>query len=85
MIAEGAYSKVYLAFNCTSGETMAVKQVAIDHMKGSLMIKKIADALRSERQILRRLAHENIVDYLGFEENPETINMCVYPRPSILL
>jgi serine/threonine protein kinase len=81
MIGKGTYGKVYLAFNATSGEIMAVKQVELpstpaDRMKRNL--KEIVDALRSERETLRQLDHENIVQYLGFEENTETVNVCVH-------
>lgn len=62
---------------------MAVKQVDLpltpsDRMKKEL--KAFVDALRSERQTLRQLDHENIVQYLGFEENTETVNVYVHFR-----
>lgn len=82
LIGQGSYGKVYYAFNSTTGEPMAVKQVEqpetpSDYLKDS--IKKMVQALKEENQTLRRLEHPNIVLYLGYEENPNTINMSVRP------
>ncbi|KAF9040540.1 kinase-like domain-containing protein [Panaeolus papilionaceus] len=78
LIGQGSYGKVYYAFNSTTGEPMAVKQVEqpetpSDYLKDS--IKKMVQALKEENQTLRRLEHPNIVLYLGYEENPNTINI----------
>ncbi|PPQ62849.1 hypothetical protein CVT24_000543 [Panaeolus cyanescens] len=78
LIGKGSYGKVYIAFNATTGETMAVKQVEqpqtpSDHMKEP--IKKMVQALKEENQTLKRLNHPNIVLYLGYEENPDTVNI----------
>ena len=59
---------------------MAVKQVEkpmtpSDQLKTEL--KQIVNALRDENRVLRNLDHPNIVQYLGFEENFETLNMYV--------
>jgi mitogen-activated protein kinase kinase kinase len=69
---------VYFALNATTGEVMAVKQVelpqtASDRMKDDL--KKMVEALADERETLKELDHPNIVRYLGYEENRETLNM----------
>lgn len=81
LIGSGSHGKVYMGFNATTGEVMAVKQVelpqtASDRMKTDM--KKIVEALKDERETLKDLDHDNIVQYLGFEENPETLNMYVY-------
>ncbi|CAA7258667.1 unnamed protein product [Cyclocybe aegerita] len=78
LIGKGSHGKVYLAFNATSGEIMAVKQVErpltkSDRMKSDLI--KIVDTLREEREHMKNLEHPNIVQYLGFEENEATVNI----------
>ncbi|KAJ3514226.1 hypothetical protein NLJ89_g2497 [Agrocybe chaxingu] len=78
LIGKGSHGKVYLAFNATSGEIMAVKQVErpltkSDRMKSDLV--KIVDTLREEREHMKNLEHPNIVQYLGFEENEATVNI----------
>lgn len=78
LIGQGSHGKVYLGFNATTGELMAVKQVEVpstadDRRKAEIM--DFVKTLRSERETLRQLAHPNIVEYLGFEENPQTVNM----------
>ncbi|KDR84908.1 hypothetical protein GALMADRAFT_299659 [Galerina marginata CBS 339.88] len=77
LIGKGSHGKVYLGLNVTTGEIMAVKQVelpqtASDRMKDN---KTFVEALLDERETLKDLDHENIVQYLGFEENRETLNI----------
>jgi len=78
LIGKGSHGKVYFALNATTGEVMAVKQVelpqtASDRKKGDL--KKMVNALADERESLQELDHPNIVQYLGYEENRESLNM----------
>lgn len=78
LIGKGSHGRVYMGLNVNTGEVMAVKQVelpqtASDRMKDEM--KKIAEALREERETLKDLDHEHIVQYLGFEENEESLNM----------
>jgi len=57
---------------------MAVKQVERPQTKSDYMkadLKEIVQSLREERDTLKDLEHPNIVQYLGFEENQETLNM----------
>lgn len=80
LIGSGSHGKVYMGFNATTGEVMAVKQVelpqtASDRMKPDM--KTIVEALKDERETLQDLDHDNVVQYLGFEENLETLNMYV--------
>lgn len=59
---------------------MAVKQVEVPSTADDRRKAEIVDfvkTLRSERETLRDLAHPNIVEYLGFEENPQNVNMWV--------
>jgi serine/threonine protein kinase len=81
LIGRGSHGKVYLGFNVTTGELLAVKQVEIpttadDRRKAdSEPHKNFVRLLREERETLKDLYHPNIVQYLGFEENLETVNM----------
>lgn len=81
LIGRGSHGKVYLGFNVTTGELLAVKQVEIpttadDRRKAdSEPQKDFVRMLREERETLKDLYHPNIVQYLGFEENLETVNM----------
>ncbi|KAF8905505.1 kinase-like domain-containing protein [Gymnopilus junonius] len=67
-----------MGLNVNTGEVIAVKQVelpqtASDRMKGEM--KKIVEALREERETLKDLDHEHIVQYLGYEESEEYLNI----------
>ncbi|KAF9481021.1 kinase-like protein, partial [Pholiota conissans] len=78
LIGRGSHGRVYLGFNATNGEIIAVKQVEVpttadDRRKAAL--KDFVQRLREERKTLRDLYHPNIVQYLGYEENPETVNI----------
>ncbi|KAF8971405.1 kinase-like domain-containing protein [Flammula alnicola] len=78
LIGSGSHGRVFIALNVTTGELMAVKQVelprtASDRMKNDL--QNFVETLRDERDTLKDLDHANIVQYLGFEENPETVNI----------
>lgn len=78
LIGSGSHGKVYMGFNATTGEVMAVKQVELPQTRSDRMrndLKVIVAALKDERETLEELDHDNIVQYLGFEENPETLNM----------
>lgn len=79
MIGKGSQGKVYMALNVTTGEVMAVKQVARPtQFSDGRELRRIADSLREEQETLKDLDHPNVVQYLGFEENHETLNMYVH-------
>ena len=59
MLGDGATSKVLLAKNKNSGETVAIKAIPIDFMGRKEEFKKIA----KEIPILKRLSHRNIIRY----------------------
>lgn len=74
LIGKGTYGKVYLAFNVTTGEMMAVKQVEMPQTisdQDDVRQVNIVKALESEQQTLEKLDHPNIVQYLGFEKTKE--------------
>ncbi|KAF4623055.1 hypothetical protein D9613_001735 [Agrocybe pediades] len=78
LVGRGSHGNVYMAFNATTGEVIAVKQVELPQTvsdKRKEETNKFIEALIDERDTLRDLDHANIVQYLGFEENPLTLNI----------
>lgn len=81
LIGKGSYGRVYLAFNATTGEIMAVKQVETPQTPSDQADSKqveVVAALKFESDTLKELEHPHIVQYLGFEETPASISMCVF-------
>ena len=72
---------MYAALNTTTGEMNAVKQVEIprteDDRNNSRRVTAV-EALRLENEILKDLDHQNVVQYLGFEETPIVLSMLVF-------
>lgn len=78
LIGKGTFGKVYLAFNVTAGEMIAVKQVEVPQTlsdKNSELQKEVIGALHAEVETMKDLDHFNIVQYLGFEALPDTYNL----------
>ena len=77
LIGEDTCGKVYVALN-TTGEMNAVKQVEIprteDDRSNSRRVTAV-EALRLESEILKDLDHQNVIQYLGFEETPIVLSM----------
>ncbi|RIB01269.1 kinase-like domain-containing protein [Gigaspora rosea] len=78
LIGKGNFGKVYLALNLSSSEMMAVKQIELlqtlsdkSNERQKVQIKSFKD----EMEILKDLDHENIVSYIGYEENEQTVNI----------
>jgi mitogen-activated protein kinase kinase kinase len=78
LIGKGSLGRVYLALNATTGEMMAVKQVEIprtgSHKNDSQRVT-VVEALKLGIESLKDLDHPNIVQYLGFEETPNSLNI----------
>jgi len=80
LIGKGTYGKVYVALNATTGETIAVKQVKIPRKKSGRNDSRqvtVAEALKLESETLKDLDHQNVVQYLGFEETSKYLSMSV--------
>ncbi|KAL9084406.1 MAG: hypothetical protein Q9159_005240 [Coniocarpon cinnabarinum] len=78
LIGKGTFGKVYLGFNTTTAELMAVKQVEVDARKAGSDKDKIKDmvkALDQEIDTMQNLEHENIVAYLGCEREEFKISI----------
>lgn len=59
---------------------IAVKQVEIPRTasdREDFRQVSVVEALKSESETLKDLDHPHIVQYLGFEETPEFLSMCV--------
>lgn len=81
LIGRGTYGRVYLALNATTGEMIAVKQVEMPRTtsdKNHPRQVNVVEALKLESETLKDLDHPNIVQYLGFEETPKFLSMCVF-------
>ncbi|KAJ6575035.1 kinase-like domain-containing protein [Mycena capillaripes] len=78
LIGKGSYARVYLAMNANNGELMAVKRVETPQTASDRVDSRqleVVEALKFESETLKYLEHPNIVQYLGFEETPETLNI----------
>jgi serine/threonine protein kinase len=81
LIGEGTYGKVYIALNATTGEMIAAKQIETstagnDRDDGKDTVTK-ALRLKLESETLKDLDHQNVVQYLGFEETSGYLTMFV--------
>lgn len=77
-IGQGSYGSVYLALNVTTGDMIAVKQVAqmsLDVDEHDHRQKIQIEALQAEIEFLKDLYHPNVVAYLGCEVSREYISI----------
>jgi hypothetical protein len=83
LIGKGSFGCVYFGVNLNTKEVMAVKQVEMMPLplkrqvddSGGKRRQKMVDALRMEISLLRELNQENIVQYLGFDVEGNTISV----------
>lgn len=61
-IGQGRFGKVYTAVNNSTGEMMAVKEIAVQH-NDTNTIRRVAEELK----ILEGISHRNLVKYYGIE------------------
>ena len=78
LVGKGTNSEVYLGMNAVNGELLAAKQVETpqtadvrSNSQHTLALKR----LMRESEIIKDLDHQNIVEYLGFEETPTVFSM----------
>ena len=76
-IGSGSFGTVYLGMSPTTGELLAVKQVALPTKEGvnSNVQSSVIDALQHEMSLLKELNHENIVRYLGASTDELFLNI----------
>ena len=78
LIGKGTFGKVFLGFNTTTAELMAVKQVEVDTKRAGSdkdKIKEMVKALDQEIDTMQNLEHHNIVAYLGCEREELKISI----------
>ncbi|KAK9476672.1 hypothetical protein V1514DRAFT_311011 [Lipomyces japonicus] len=78
LIGKGTFGRVYLAFNATTGEMIAVKQVDMPQTAGdkdSVQQREVVEALNAEIETMKDLEHLNIVQYLGYETLPDVCSL----------
>jgi mitogen-activated protein kinase kinase kinase len=75
-IGQGSFGNVYLGLNGLTGELMAIKQVDMPKNETEKSKKMMVNALKQEISLLKELSHENIVRYLG--SNEDISNMYIF-------
>ncbi|GMM50179.1 mitogen-activated protein kinase kinase kinase [Starmerella bacillaris] len=73
LIGKGSFGSVYLAFNQFTGDILAVKQ--IDLSCSDRLRKELTESLRMEVSTLRDLDHKHIVQYQGFKQEGNYLNI----------
>ncbi|RKP20916.1 kinase-like protein, partial [Rozella allomycis CSF55] len=69
-LGKGAFATVYRCININTGNCIAIKQVKCESMKKSEL-----GAIRAEIELLKRLKHDNIVEYIGSSEEDGYLNI----------
>lgn len=72
LLGAGSFGKVYSGLNLSTGERMAVKEVALRRSKKH---KQQVQALQLEVKILSSLEHPNIIKYFGTEFTKHTLRI----------
>lgn len=75
LLGSGSFGKVYSGINLTSGERLAVKEVALRRGKDKRRHRQHVQALQLEVQILSSLVHDNIIKYYGTEYTKHTLRI----------
>ncbi len=80
LIGEGAFGRVYQAFNSETAETIAAKQIRIGSQEGSTV--RLARKIEDEVTLMKKLKHPHIVRYLGAqtEDDPDAVPASGAPR-----
>ncbi|KAI0216105.1 mitogen-activated protein kinase kinase kinase, partial [Massospora cicadina] len=79
-IGKGSFGRVFHALNGVTGEMLAVKVIDLPGMKkqNGIIGRKHSDMIKElyrEIELLKDLDHDNIVQYLGFEANDQSVNI----------
>ncbi|CAI5760771.1 unnamed protein product [Candida verbasci] len=67
LIGRGSFGEVYLGFNVTTGEMLAVKQCKYNSIGLDVLIKEV--------ETMKDLDHLNIVQYLGYQQTKTTYSL----------
>lgn len=68
LLGEGSFGRVWMALDEASGELQAVKEVPIE-LPDTPQAKHAARQLEEEVRVLQRIAHRNIVRYVGAQRD----------------
>ncbi|KAK0050009.1 GTPase IMAP family member, partial [Biomphalaria pfeifferi] len=79
LLGSGGYGRVYLCCDSSTSILFAMKQVDLGNLNSH--ISKEVQALINEVQILRKIQHERIVQYLGCQENKESLSIFLEYMP----
>jgi len=74
LIGRGTYGEVYIALDCDSGKQFAVKTIS----KAACGDGTQAAKVQAEINVMRDLAHENIVQYIGSQTDPSTNTLEIF-------
>lgn len=76
VVGKGSYASVYLGLVTKTGEMIAVKQIDLQSTSSfSATRDYFVEVFRKETKLRTKLNHENIVQYLGYEENPQSLSI----------
>ncbi|KAJ7471450.1 kinase-like protein [Mycena galericulata] len=73
-LGRGAHGLVYLGLNATTGEIIAVKQISFSPDAPSTG-RPSPQTIRREMENMEALRHPNLVEYLGLEEDGESVSI----------
>ncbi|KAJ7240795.1 kinase-like domain-containing protein [Mycena rebaudengoi] len=86
LIGKGTRGRTYLGLNATTGEMMAVKQMAKTSVSSSGASRSLSvPDLRTQVERMQALSHPNLLEYFGLEEENEVMSVFMeyVPRSSI--
>ncbi|KAJ9451418.1 Mitogen-activated protein kinase kinase kinase 2, partial [Diplonema papillatum] len=73
LIGQGAFGKVHIALNTTTGELMAVKNVMFNTTDPNVKVKLVK--LQNEIALMKSLDHPNVIRYLSAERSGDSVNI----------
>jgi serine/threonine protein kinase len=78
LIGKGTRGRTYLGLNATTGEMMAVKQMAKTSVSSSGASRSLSvPDLRTQVERMQALSHPNLLEYFGLEEENEVMSVYV--------
>jgi len=75
LVGAGSFGTVYRALDTTNNQSIAVKEIRLQHIENPQRAKKELEALEREIRVMQKLTHPNIVKYLGYQRGEGTFNI----------